>query len=264
MARVKWTEAEMDTLYTATADLMKNDSKLKLIKAVMQAQIVLPESRRRKFTVPMNIPEYLRNRFIVNGQLPKDWGVAKGKPDELDPRDEQIATLKSNLETITAENERLQAELNAYRYAPKPPTEIEVIRKFCAGILAEAGWLAARQGAVQPQPAAEKPKAEKPPVLEQPAEQPAKPRKPVVYVLGPKGHQQTELEHEFGELLELRIYDADKSNSLKSDVSHAKGIVAWTKFLDHSTTGRYSGYPNYRPAATLFALKEILAELALT
>lgn len=115
--RVDWTEHEQDELYTASVSLFKENPKMRFLEGVRMAQIVLQPGRKRTLSTISNIPKPLRDRFVLNGFLSKDWEKmgrrVKRVPDttvsrvsELEEtiklRDQEIEALKTKIESLMA------------------------------------------------------------------------------------------------------------------------------------------------------------------
>lgn len=268
--RIDWTDHELVVLYKGAKELWegpggKNKS---LIELVRLAQIALPENRRRKHMQgPTNVPKELRAQLFKEGigkvtsrATAAFASVDKPKSKE-ELRIEQLANERDAALQLAAEQEQransLQAELNAYRNMPPPPTALEVLKGFIADIAAD---VVARQNMVQglrmqpvqPPPA---PKHDPYGPLEE------RPRKPRVAVLGPVGQQRTELERDFGERLDLRVFGSDELSRANGMVAGCDLVLGWVKFMDHAARRRLEG-PNFRPVNTMFALREELEKVA--
>lgn len=136
MKRVDWTEDEMDKLFTAVVSLAKERPNIKLLEAVRLAQLtVLTENRRRNLIMMSHITKYLRDRFITNGMLPKDWENHKRKQHRVkvdDPKDDQIAALEAQIKTLTEDLKGMDEENTRLLTQPSP---LELIEDFFARII---------------------------------------------------------------------------------------------------------------------------------
>lgn len=135
--RIIWTGFEEDTLFTAVKDLMTKDKKLTIIKAMQQAQIALTASRRRTVNAITNIPHALRERFIVNELLDKNWESSRRqkRPEGPDPKEERIREMQGELDTTGAKLADAQKEIERLLLRPEP---MVVIQNWIAETLALA------------------------------------------------------------------------------------------------------------------------------
>jgi hypothetical protein len=125
MKRIDWTEYEQAQVYAATVDLLDN-RKVALpvegfkggkafMQAIRDAQVALPEKRRRPLASIDAVSGDLRKRFIDAGILPRDIdslrrGADKksAAPEAPDPKDERIAELEQQVSRLEDEVSSLE------------------------------------------------------------------------------------------------------------------------------------------------------------
>lgn len=160
--RIEWTEFEQSTVYSATVDLLKDrkaelpistsKARLVFLQAVRDAQVALPENRRRKYILAVeNITGDLRQRFIDNGILPRDLEslkVRRGKAKEAqveevrDPRDDRIVELTGQIDDaqrLLGEKDGLIETLRGRIVVlESQPTPLALMQNFIADTIALA------------------------------------------------------------------------------------------------------------------------------
>lgn len=138
--RVDWTEEEMDKLFTAVVSLAKERPNIKLLEAVRLAQLtVLTENRRRNLVTIDHVTKYLRERFITNNMLPKDWENQKRKQHRVkvaDSRDIEMEELRAARIALNEENKLLEARVEELEDRIKGQVSpLELIEDFFARII---------------------------------------------------------------------------------------------------------------------------------
>lgn len=262
--RIKWTESEQDTLYTAALSLLKDKPKLKVHEAVSLSQVTIPESRRRKHLVGASqLPVYLRERFIVAGVLSKDWKKAgRRRGPELVPI-ERVAEVELHMQRMQeerAEAERRIAVAGEERGALESqvrelagrikemenrPSFFEALRDYVADILAESIRRSrAVPGGIKDSQASEvlehlfkgtaPRRTPNPPQIQHPTEmepEKAHEQKNIV-VVGVKLDEEVRYQKHFAGRARVRYWKDNKVHSLEELARHADIV-----FINRSATG---------------------------
>lgn len=263
--RVDWTEDEYRRLFDACEKLWVTNKDKSLIALVTMAQVVLPENRHRKLVSVSNVPAVLRER-LMNAKIgivstrfvaaPKEKSKDELRIEQLAAERDAALEASNNFAVALRAADQKIVELEVKLAAQQTP--LQIIQTFCANVLREAGIslpIKAIEQAILPA------KKHAPEMLGDDAGN----KKNKVLVIGPKGHQITELEQEFGEFLELRIFNTDEARGRVNQMADGvQSVIFWTKFMSHDVDHSLSA-PNKAKlfrAATFKDLKDKLLELS--
>lgn len=267
--RVDWTAYEQGQVYAATVDLLKN-RKVSLpveppgkefLQAIRDAQVSLPENRRRPFASIDSLTGDLAKRFVDNGIIRKDhhesyrrgWNKKQKNAEapEVDPRDTRIEELQHE---VTGNNQYIQelhgrissleAELEYWKNQPGP---MDFIQQWVAQTLSLAmqGAEAAKrrsEGGMEPAPdLLERYRKQPIPQFERERRKDPTPTpgtgdlRPKFAVVGDLlGPDKEAIHKECGTVAQMRYLDAtNKLQGLKQFNANSGRVVIWTDHASH-------------------------------
>jgi hypothetical protein len=287
--KVFWNDAERETLARLTATEMTEGRQPSHLKALIVAQMALPEERRRILHTVSDMPWLKpavaahRRGLLAPRPPPRSPVISTAPPTAAVLPAAQAATFPTVPAPITSSNGFRHETTTTHpggTSTPASPSPAELafdalqaqeaqaltqslralrapLVSVLAGIFRDA--LAQALQALPEVPGAD-------PAKHQPfGTRTARPTLPTVLVAGLKGAQKTIIETEFGHLFNLRFYGSDESKDhLRTLATQSTFAVAVTDFLSHSQTDiMRDRSQHYVPAGGgLSSLRQALVNLA--